>query len=270
MPANLYNSFSSEYLMYDYKCRIATLPPNYTLHSHKTPELFFLVKGNVTYETPDQSYSLQKNSLVISHPSELHKIRINDITEYERYIILFDDQKIGTFFYNNLPNNINVINFNGNPLVIDLFHKLNYYNSHLEGEALTTVLSHITEEILCNALLISQNISQTDTCSINPLIKQAMEYIENHITAPITIDELCQTLYVTKSHLHRLFITHLNISPKQYILSQKLLLSKRDIALGKKPTDIYTNYGFTNYSTFYRAYKKAFGYSPSEECYMDQ
>lgn len=192
-------------------------------------------------------------------------IRINDFAEYERYVILFDEKKIGANFYKHLPDNVNIINFDGNSLVLDLFSKLDYYREHLAEDALESMLAHLIEEIICNACLISNNIERSNTCLVNPLIQQAQMYIYHNITKPISIDDICNTLYITKSHLHRLFMKHLNISPKQYILSQKLLRAKQEICLGKKPTDVCITYGFTNYSTFYRDYKKYFYHSPSEE-----
>ncbi|MBQ7820448.1 MAG: helix-turn-helix transcriptional regulator [Bacteroidales bacterium] len=120
-----------------------------------------------------------------------------------------------------------------------------------------------------NAALASKDIRQTHTCSVNILVNQALTFIDNNITKPISIDTICNSLYITKSHLHRLFIKHLNISPKQYILSQKLLLAKNEIFLGNKPTDVYLTYGLSNYSTFYRDYKKYFEHSQSEEYYLN-
>ena len=265
MPATTYSFFSSDDLMFDHKSRTHAVPPKYSLHLHNTLELFFLKKGDVTYITEKKIYHLKKNSLVISRPLELHMIQINDFTEYERYVILFDEKKIGTSFYNTLSQNINIINFDSNSLILDLFNKLDYYREHLTGNALKTVLANITEEILCNVSLVANTIAQTDICSNNILITEAQKYIQNNITSPITIDEICDTLYITKSHLHHLFMKHLSTTPKQYILSQKMLFSKRDLCHGHKPIDVCYTYGFTNYSTFYRVYKKHFGHPPSED-----
>lgn len=265
MSNDLYSGFSSENLSFDHKLRRFSVPPEYRLHSHETLELFFLKKGDVIYITEHQEYPLPQNCLVISRPFERHMIRINDFTEYERYVILFDEKKIGTNFYKHLSGNVNIINFDGNSLVLDLFRKLDYYRKHLAEDALESMLAHLIEEIICNACLISKNIEQLNTCSVNPLIQQAQMYIDYNITKPISIDDICNTLYITKSHLHRLFMKHLNISPKQYILSQKLLRAKQEICLGNKPSNVCITYGFTNYSTFYRDYKKYFDHSPSEE-----
>jgi AraC-like DNA-binding protein len=79
------------------------------------------------------------------------------------------------------------------------------------------------------------------------------------------IDEICNELFITKSHLHHLFMKHLNITPKKYITSKRLAMAQREISFGAKPTDVYVKCGFSDYSTFYRAYKNQFGRPPSEK-----
>jgi AraC-like DNA-binding protein len=42
-------------------------------------------------------------------------------------------------------------------------------------------------------------------------------------------------------------------------------MAQREISFGAKPTDVYVKCGFSDYSTFYRAYKNQFGKPPSEK-----
>ncbi|MBR2067094.1 MAG: AraC family transcriptional regulator [Solobacterium sp.] len=43
------------------------------------------------------------------------------------------------------------------------------------------------------------------------------------------------------------------------------MLVKNSIAQGNSPTKACVKYGFKDYSSFYRAFKKEYGYSPPEE-----
>ena len=45
---------------------------------------------------------------------------------------------------------------------------------------------------------------------------------------------------------------------------KRLSKAQQLIAMGKKPTEIYTECGFTDYGTFFRNYTKHFGFSPSQ------
>ena len=240
-------------------------PPNFPFHTHDICELIFIKKGNISYIVDGKTYPLARHCLVITHPGESHAIKVNDNTEYERYDFLLDEKELPSNIYNSIPNNISVINFEGNTLILDIFQKANYYCENFEGAKLKNILLHLMEEVLYNVVLASKNLDLNGVYTVNPMINKAIAYIEKNITTAIDIDSICKELYITKSHLHHLFIKYLEISPKKYIISKKLLISQRELRVGKKPTEVYLACGFSDYSTFYRDYKKYFGHSPSDE-----
>ncbi len=258
------SAFSSEDIIFNHvHCPYSDY--DFPSHSHDVCELLFLVKGDMLYMVDGKVYHVPRHSLVISRASALHSIKSNAPTEYERFNILFDEMKIGTHFFEQIPQDIDVVNFYGNELVCNLFRKFDYYSENFKVDALKKLLMNLTEEILCNVLLSSRDAVQSSIDSSNPIVNQALHYIHENITHPLTIESLCRELYITKSHLHHLFIKHLEITPKKYILSRKLLLARRELRNGSKPTDVCANYGFCDYSTFYRHYVQYFGHTPSQE-----
>ena len=238
---------------------------SFPIHQHDICEIIFLKKGDMSYCLDGRVYPLSRNCLVLSRPGESHSIQSNGVTEYERYNILFNKRKLNSDIFDRIPQDLSVIHFDGNALVSDLFRKFDYYCRHFEGEILQNILLHLVEEALYNIALASEETNLNGTCTVNPLINSAVIYIKEHITEPITIDSVCDNLHITKSYLHQLFLKHMKVSPKQYIISKKLISAQREIRAGKKPTEVALTYGFRNYSTFYRDYTNYFKYTPSEE-----
>ncbi len=234
-------------------------------HVHDVWELIFLKKGDISYLVEGKIYHPGKNCLIISRPWERHAITFHNSETYSRYNIVFDEKLLLSNVCKKLPHNIDVINFDGNELVCGLFQKLSYYSEHFDGDTMKALLINLTEEILCNVVIVSKEFEASDICSVNPIINQAVKYINDHITTWLNIETLADHLFITKSHLHHLFMKHLKITPKKYILSKKLILAQRDLRSGSKPTEVCANYGFSDYSTFYRDYKHYFGHSPSTE-----
>lgn len=236
-------------------------------HIHDVCELLFIKKGTPKYFVEGKSYKLSKNTLVFSRPGDRHKIYFDESGPYERYNILYDEKKIPFDLYRKIPPKLDIINFDGNTIVTDLFKKSDYYCEHFEGEKLGKLMTSIVEEIFFNISIAIDENKATDhsSASANPFITAALTYIEENLTANITIDSICDELYITKSHLHHLFINHLQISPKKYILSKRLGLAKKAIRAGLKPIEACMQSGFSDYSTFYRDYKNHFGHSPSQE-----
>lgn len=236
-------------------------------HVHDFCELLFLKKGSPFYFVEGRSYKLKKNTLVFSRAGDRHRIYFEEDGPYERYNFLYNEKNLPFELYSRIPSSLDIINFDANTHVIELMKKADYYSENFSGEKLGYLLRGIIEEIFFN-ISISVKGGQTSEFAIastNPLISKAVKYIEDNLTSPITIHTLCDELYITKSHLHHLFINHLQISPKQYILSKRLNLAKRAIRAGLKPIDACMQCGFSEYSTFYRDYKKFYGHSPSEE-----
>ena len=234
------------------------------MHSHDICEILFLKKGDLTYNVEGRSYHLTKNCMILTRPFERHNLIFNSPTEYERYVFLFDEKRLTSGIYEKVPSNIDVINFDGNSLVCGLFQKINYYLDNLEKEELENILTHIIQEILYNIRLTASTDSPKNAKG-NPLIQNAIRYIDTNILTALSIDAVCEELHITKGYLHQLFVKHLQITPGQYIITKKLAIAQKELRMGAKATDVYLFCGFTDYSTFYRHYKKLFGHAPSEE-----
>ena len=98
----------------------------------------------------------------------------------------------------------------------------------------------------------------------NPILENALTYIREHLTEIESVEEISRALYITKSHLHHLFSRNLQLTPAKYITQKRLMLAQKRIRRGEKPTAVFAECGFEDYATFFRNYKKHFGYSPAE------
>ena len=236
-------------------------------HVHDFCEILFVKNGNPMYFVEGRTYKLKKNTLVFSRAGDRHRIYFEKDGPYDRYNFLYNEKSLPFDLFSKIPPKLDIINFSGNPHVIELMKKADYYSEKFQGEKLGYLLKSLVEELFfhISVSVKEEGLDGVMVASTNPLISKALSHIEDNLTSSITIDSLCEELYITKSHLHHLFINHLQISPKQYILSKRLNLAKRAIRSGLKPIEACMQCGFSDYSTFYRDYKKFYGHSPSEE-----
>ena len=104
----------------------------------------------------------------------------------------------------------------------------------------------------------------------NGAIASAAKYIDENLENP----ELCNTeianqLGISEVYLRKLFAKHLNKTPKQYVLDQRLQMAKSLlIETNLKMTDIAERCGFSSVYHFCRAFKEQTGQTPTE--YMMQ
>jgi len=241
---------------------------HFPFHTHEVCELLLFKSGNASYIIEGKSYPLQKNSLVITRPACIHAIRIESDEPYERYNLLIDPEKLMPELYAAIPKNLDVLHLDSGHTIVGLFQKMDMYFQQLTETEYDRILALLIEEVFFNIRLASEQYAEQGAVSSNPLIQQAIAYIEENITTLADIEEICSALFITKSHLHHLFARHMQITPKKYILSKRLSLAQQAIRAGGKPTEVYLQYGFNNYATFFRDYKRYFGHCPSDEMYL--
>jgi AraC family transcriptional regulator len=95
------------------------------------------------------------------------------------------------------------------------------------------------------------------------VIHEALDYIEDHLNAPIRVEDLSRQVYLSEFHFNRLFKTAVGLSPKQYILGRKMTLAQTRLKdSGDSLIDIACELGFEYPEVFSRAFKKQFGISP--------
>lgn len=234
-------------------------------HTHDIVELILFKNGQAMYDVEGRSYLLRPNMLVVTRPADIHQIRLIGDATYERYDLLFNFKKHMPEQYPLLEKMPDVTQLDEDHPIVQIFGRMDTYYSQLPKEEYCDMVELMIREIFYNLVIIARNDEAKESLPDNPLIRRVVAYIQEHITTVQDINEICQELFVSKSHLHHLFVEQMGISPKKYILSKRMMLAKTLLRSGENPTDIFLQCGFQNYTTFFRCYKQFFGYCPSEE-----
>lgn len=95
-------------------------------------------------------------------------------------------------------------------------------------------------------------------------IDLVLDYIDENIRDNIKIDKLAEVSAYSASHFFRLFLSHMDMTPKKYILRRKLYFSAKEILNSDiKIVDVAYSYGFESHDVFSRAFKRYYGISPT-------
>jgi AraC-like DNA-binding protein len=95
------------------------------------------------------------------------------------------------------------------------------------------------------------------------LIAATLRYIDSNISKPLDADSIAGALSVSPSTLTHSFKQEMGISLHKYVTQKRVALAQRLIAGGSIPTKVYADCGYGDYSSFYKAYFKILGHSPS-------
>ena len=83
-------------------------------------------------------------------------------------------------------------------------------------------------------------------------------------TVPLTLEEIADAFFISKSYLSHEFVRYTNTSVYEYIQFRRICGAKLLIASGVSLTDAAFQSGFNSYSSFLRTFRKTVGISPTD------
>lgn len=253
---------SSEFL-YGYDNE-ATFSSSISPHIHVGWELLFVKHGELSYTVDGNVFDIKPGSLIIARPGEIHTLYSKGTIHYERHSLITTGSLLNQDILTKIPADLHVLDVSGNNIILGLYEKFGLYLANLQGNYLEIAFRSLINELWLNIYMVTQASSPAVTPSANPVIAKAIDFIKDHIREPLTVRQVSEALFITPCYLHQCFAKHMNITPKQYIMLQKLQRVQQALINAENPTTVCRYYGFQNYSTFYRNYQKIYGCRPSD------
>ena len=96
------------------------------------------------------------------------------------------------------------------------------------------------------------------------IIQEILDYINNHYTQPIRIENLARSFGVSVSYLSHEFARFTNRSVYDYVLYRRVMLARQQMLGTASLNDIAYQCGFNDYSNFLRSFTRIVGMSPSQ------
>jgi AraC-like DNA-binding protein len=96
------------------------------------------------------------------------------------------------------------------------------------------------------------------------LLDRVLAYVEEHLAQKITLADVAKHFWVSQSTIGQIFRSKLGVSFYRCVTQRRLIAAKGLILQGLPLEQVNEKVGFTDYSTFYRAFKQEFGISPRQ------
>ena len=96
-------------------------------------------------------------------------------------------------------------------------------------------------------------------------IESILRYLSEHLTEPVSIDDLAARFFVSKYHMMRQFRAQTGYTIHGYLTGKRLMFARAMIAAGTPVLQASEESGFGDYSAFLRAYRKQFGAAPNQD-----
>ena len=240
---------------------------NYEMHVHHQAEILLLLKGQCTFHVEGTRYEMKEGDLIAIRPNEMHFNEPPSSGPYERVIIsfntdLFKDFDTGdaltSFLYKRREGQYNL-------------YCSAYENDDLKKEFDTIITPSSNNKInsiasLLRILLLLNDRFAEENAESEPstIIEKIIRYINNNLDKNLTIQNVSDMFYISRSQFCRVFKSTAGMSFGDYVIAKRMAAAHEKIRNGAKPSEIYVEYGFTDYSSFFRCYKKYYGFSPKQ------
>ncbi|WAS91145.1 helix-turn-helix transcriptional regulator [Nannocystis punicea] len=94
------------------------------------------------------------------------------------------------------------------------------------------------------------------------LVKQVREFLDAHLTAPVTLDQLAGVTGVSKEHVVRSFTADVGLAPHSYQINARIEQAKQSLLAGSTISEVALTLGFHDQSHFTRHFRRIVGISP--------
>ncbi|EGA90544.1 AraC/XylS family transcriptional regulator [Planococcus donghaensis MPA1U2] len=96
-------------------------------------------------------------------------------------------------------------------------------------------------------------------------MQQAIDFIDEHLEEPITLEQIAARANVSMFHFQRTFSILTDMSVGEYIRGRRLTLAAHElVSTNKKIIDISFKYGYESPEAFSKAFRRQHGIAPSE------
>lgn len=247
----------------------------YGPESHRHFEIIYLAGGEVKYFIEGEEYLARPGDMIFVPPNEIHSLHISGNTGYERIVVLFDfdliknmlavgdvtvsDACLKTHAYRVIP-----AEAVKKSRLKDIMYSIAGQKPDEESRPLrffSLILSLIAE---LNTLLSDDTSKPMLPITKEQTVKKAIDYVNMHITEPLTLDRIAADLYISKSTLCHKFSSYMNISLNRYIAVKKIYYAADLIKNGMNATEASLAVGYDHYTTFFYNYKQIMGVTPIE------
>ena len=245
-------------------------------HSHDYYELYFFEEGAVTMVIDEKPYPLRQGDVILIPPGVSHRAQLTDGEKpYRRFVfwvsqpflavlegrspaygyLLRRAEDRGRYVYRfDLPT--------FNAIRTRLFTLLDEIHAdRFAKEAAITLC--ISELLLFLGRTVHEQEQRRNRKEQLSRYEAIARYVDQHLDEPLSLDALAKQFYLSKFYLVHLFRENTGLSVHQYLLKKRLAACCDAMQGGAAVGEVCRQWGFGDYSAFYRAFRKEYGMSPS-------
>lgn len=260
-----------------FTCDISTsmTAGNSEFHMHNRYEIYFLIDGHLQYFVENVCYPLEPGSLILFSTNEIHKAVNSSGQPFTRLVIHLHPDFVRQYCtpttnllacFHRKPGVSNLVPLSGaqQKKLLSMARETRQAMQR-PGEYGSDLLA--AASILQILIFINQAWQKAAPAPAAPIPRHTqavMDYIDAHLSSPMTLDSIARALSMDKYYLSHTFKLQTQSTIFQYILVRRVALAKSLLAQGYTVAETCHLSGFNDYSNFIRTFKKVTGATPGK------
>lgn len=246
-------------------------------HFHDGFEIHFTLTNGTTYQIDERKFDSDAGTIALFSSEELHRVSIDRSKLYERYFVLFK------------PSFIEEITTNF-PFLLEIFSKHQKVDCiELTSDQRLKVINLYEEMIRCNQkrdelyellnlklkltelLVLLNKIFYSDEKLHKPVsydhhqtISEIVAFIKEKYMNEITLDDMSERFFISKSTLIRAFKNALGMTPNQYLIYTRIMKSRELLEQGYSVKQVSEKIGYRDESSYIKKFKELQAESPKQ------
>ena len=233
-------------------------------HSHNMVEIYYFLRGNARFVVEGNIFPLERGNVLVMASGQTHNLLLEPSVAYERMALLIDTAATPPE-YDNLSDQI----YKGaNLFALDKREQIWFEESFLTiTKSPEDMQKHLIFSFASMVFgMLSNKLTRLPETKIeDDMIKKTINYINKNLSNELSLEIISNALYCSRVTLNRKFREIMGCTVWEYVIRRRIYSARQRLFLHGDITDAYQKSGFNDYSSFFRAYKKIIGTSPSED-----
>lgn len=269
------NQYGNEDFQYTRAISYGSEADEFCLHNHSMYELVYALSGDAVYLAEGVRYQMEPNSLLIINPAVPHKLFLSSSEPFERHILYIyyagnastlsrligqcqrtlGEKRIGSVYLG--PEEAGAIG---------IFFERMGCACRSEMNSIRELTPHFAQALVAELLIVMQERSpKRFSCGTSRTVDTLLLYLSQNFTRNLSLAEIADRFYLSKDYCNRVFHKATGMTVIQYIIYSRVLYAKQMLAEGVPAAEAAKRAGFSDYSNFYRSYRKITGRTPSDD-----
>lgn len=238
----------------------------YTRHSHEHFSIGAVTAGRSLYIHEQSQFQVSAGTVVLMNPGDVHACNPIDDQPWS-YLMLYVDTPWLTDLQHSLGfgHDLGFRRFSiTHNRDVQLFSGLNALYQVLVDQQQDVLRKHSAAVEFFTEVQLRLNPVEQSLREPNFKLARAADFIRDHCTQMLKLEDICQAAQLSPSYLIRAFKQHYGMTPHAFLVNRRIQFAQDQLRSGKLIADVALEAGFADQAHFQRAFKQHLAATPGQ------